>query len=394
MYLTKFMNKNSDWQAKLAVAPYFIETKQDGDYYILKYNMIQSDFNLPEVIEARGSIFRQNDAGEWFCVCRAMDKFGNYGESYASTNRIDWTLGVDVQEKIDGSIIKVWHDQNEWHISTNGTIDAFKAECGDTTFGAIFKFIVQQHISWNEFLSTLSPFYTYWFEMVSPMNRIVIHYDEAAIYFLGMRNMMDMKEDTGMGIEDFLFWNSSWVKRPRHFHYTSLAECIEAAHKMGVNEEGYVVTAYNQKENGSVLRIKVKGDEYLRLHKLRGNGALTVLRVVEMWQNDSLDDFIAYYPEFRSFVDEVIHQLRHLIEIADTAFATIMGYVNYNSNNRRTFARYACTYIGPLKSFLFARLDNKVQNAYDFYKGMRAKSLSAHLQTLVSKNAVGVNEDE
>ena len=105
MYLTKFMNENSDWQAKLAVTPYFIETKQDGDYYILKYNMIQSDFNLPEVIEARGSIFRQNAAGEWFCVCRAMDKFGNYGEPYASTNRIDWSLGVDVQEKIDGSII-------------------------------------------------------------------------------------------------------------------------------------------------------------------------------------------------------------------------------------------------------------------------------------------------
>ena len=227
--------------------------------------------------------------------------------------------------------------------------------------------------------------------MVSPMNRIVIHYDEAAIYFLGMRNMMDMKEDTGMGIEDFLFWNSSWIKRPRHFHYTSLAECIEAAHKMGVNEEGYVVTAYNQKENGSVLRIKVKGDEYLRLHKLRGNGALTILRVVEMWQNDSLDDFIAYYPEFRSFVDEVIHQLRHLIDIADLAFSTIMSH---SPATRADFACYACAYIGPLKSFLFARLDSKVHNAYDFYKEMRAKSLSAHLQTLVSKNAVGVNEDE
>ena len=160
---------------------------------------------------------------------------------------------------------------------------------------------------------------------------------------------------------------------------------------MGPDEEGYVATCYGQKINGSFLRVKIKGDMYLQLHKLRGNGPLTITRVIEMWQADSLDDFIAYYPEFKSFVDEVIKQIRHLIDIADIAFSTIMSH---EPATRADFAQYACSYIRPLKSFLFVRLDNKVQNAYDFYKGMRAKNLSAHLQTILSKKEVGIMEDD
>ena len=32
------------------------------------------------------------------------------------------------KKKIDGSLIKLWYDNNDWHISTNGTINAYEAE--------------------------------------------------------------------------------------------------------------------------------------------------------------------------------------------------------------------------------------------------------------------------
>ena len=126
------------------------------------------------------------------------------------------------------------------------------------------------------------------------------------------------------------------------------------------------------------------------LHKMRGNGPLTITRVIEMWQSDSLDDFIAYYPEFKPFVDKVVGQVRYLIEIADIAFASIMSY---SLETRADFARYACSYIGLVKSFLFTRYDGKVANATDFYKEMRAKNLSAHLQTILIQKEIGIMED-
>lgn len=367
MYLEKFMNKYKDWQDRLNAAPYYIEIKNDGPYYILKYNMIQSDFSCPEVIEARGSIFTCVH-NEWKCVCRSLDKFGNWGESYAVTNKIDWSKPVSVQEKVDGSIIRVWCWEGLWHVSTNGTIDAFKAECGDSTYGNVFYSIIEKYTTVRSFFKTLNPMFTYWFEMVHPQyNQIVVHYNEPAIYYLGRRNMVTMEESIYFNV----FSNTEWIKTPKIYKYNNLDEVLEACHNMGENEEGYVVCAYNQMENNSFLRIKCKGDEYLKRHKLRGNGPITTAKIISLWQTNCLDDFLAYFPENATLVDNVIKQLRDLWEKADIAYDVIMGF-----GKRKDFALRAQSYIKPIQSYLFARLDKKVDCAQTYFKQMKAKNLA------------------
>lgn len=387
MELINFLTSHKeDWRYILSNSPYNIEIKDDGDYSILKYNLLMSDMSLELVKECRGTIIRKEDNG-YKVVCYPFRKFGNYSESYADTNLMDFSRAT-VQEKVDGSLFKFFFDKGAWKLATNGTIDSFKAECGDTTFGDIFYSIIREHSSIEDFLSHMKTSRTYFFEMVHPQyNHIVVHYSEPAIYFLGCRDMETFEEI----MFDDEFDNISWVKCPKYYDCHSLAECIEAAHHMGPDEEGYVATCYGQKVNGSFLRVKIKGDMYLQLHKLRGNGPLTITRVIEMWQSDSLDDFIAYYPEFKSFVDDVITQLQRLIGVSAIAFSTIMSY---SPETRAVFAHYACSYIGPIKSFLFTFYDNKVANATDFYKQMRAKSLSAHLQTILNKKEIGIMEDE
>lgn len=370
MYLEKFMNKYKDWQERLNAAPYCLEIKNDGPYYILKYNMIESDFSRPEVIEARGSIFT-NMHNEWVCVCRSLDKFGNWGESYAVTNKIDWSRPVSVQEKVDGSIMRLWFHNSAWHLSTNGTIDAFKASCGDSNYGDVFKSIVCAHTSWQNFLNSLHCDYCYWFEMVHPQyNPIVVHYNEPAIYFLGCRNMNTMEEREPW--LDFISLKFSWLKRPKVYKYNSLDEVLQACCKMGEDEEGYVIcTSRGQMENGSFLRIKCKGDEYLKRHKLRGNGPLTTTKIISLWQTDSLDDFLAYFPENKALVDTTIQKVRDLWEKADIAYDCVK-----DSGKRRDFAIRARSYIKPLQSYLFARLDNKVDCAQTYFKQMKAKNLA------------------
>ena len=182
MYLEKFMNENSDWQAKLAAAPYFIDIKQDSDYFILKYNMIMSDFSRPEVVEARGSIFRCDAEGHWFCVCHPFDKFFNYGEPHAATPNMNWD-NISVQQKVDGSLVKFWFDKGEWHISTNGTIDAAKAECGSCNYLMLIQHALECNGgSLDEFCDMLDPKYCYMFELTTPFNRIVVHYKGYHLY--------------------------------------------------------------------------------------------------------------------------------------------------------------------------------------------------------------------
>ena len=370
MELVNFLNENKDtWRKILAAEPYNVKIKDDGDYSILEYDLLNSDMNLELVKECRGTIIRK-DQDSYKVVCYAFRKFGNYGEGYADTNLIDWSMGVDVQQKVDGSLMKLFYDQGAWHLATNGTIDAFKASCGDTTFGNVFYMIVEKYVEKEKFLSYFDPNYVYMFEMVHPLyNPIVVHYSEPAIYYLGRRDMRTFEEDNSYEeIEDM-----NWIKYPMHFHYHSLYECIEAAHKMGDDEEGYVVTAVNQKFNGSFLRVKVKGDKYLALHKMRGNGPLTVQRVVEMHQEGVLDDFLAYFPEHREFVDVIARRINYLIDVADIAYTTIMSY---GIENRAEYAKHATSYIGVIKAFLFMRLDGKVSGAAEYFKSVKAKVLA------------------
>lgn len=376
MELMKYINSHEDWRTSLAASPYHLTIAQDGEYFILKYNMIESNFEYKIVQEARGCIVRYDATiNQWICVCHPFDKFFNYGEKYSAVGELDWDTVV-VQQKIDGSLIKIWYDKNNWHISTNGTIDAFKAECGDTTFGDL---VIKATSTIPNFWTTLDPNYTYMFELTSPFNHIVIKYVGTTIWFLGRRNNLSDKEDNELP-------EMMNLRRPAIFPYNSLAECIAAAHAMGDDEEGYVVVDTNYK------RIKIKGDEYLRLHHMRGNGPLNVLRVVEMWQTGSLDDFIAYYEEYKEFVDEVLDNLKKSIEFFDMTYTTISNYSNIIE--RRNFAKYANLYLNPLRAYLFARLDNKVNNAHEFFLKMRARTLTSYLLINMKRINVGVIEDE
>lgn len=368
MELCKFLNKYADWEARLRAKPYCLEIKRDGEFVLFKYNMIESDLNLTICKEARGSIFT-NIHNEWICVCRSLDKFGNWGESYADTKKIDWSQPVSIQEKVDGSIIRCWCHKGLWHVSTNGTIDAFKAECGDSTYGEIFYSIIEKYTTVRDFFKHLDPYYTYWFEMVHPQyNQIVVHYNEPAIYYLGCRFMPDMKEQ--FHVSPIIAWHP-WIKQPKIYFYNTLDDVLEACHNMGEDEEGYVVCAYNQMENGSFLRIKCKGDEYLRRHRLRGNGPLTSARIISLWQEDSLDDFLAYFPEHTNYVNEVINKLRDLWEKADIAYDVVK-----ESGKRKDFALRAQLYVKPICSYLFARLDKKCENGQEWFKQMKVKTLA------------------
>ena len=48
--------------------------------------------------------------GVYSCVCMPFYKFGNYGKSYVTP--LNWNNSY-VTEKLDGSLIKLWFDNNE-----------------------------------------------------------------------------------------------------------------------------------------------------------------------------------------------------------------------------------------------------------------------------------------
>ena len=296
MKVLDLMNSNPNWMDVIQAEPYNITIKNDGEYYLLKYNQLSSDFNEEIVRECRGSIFRM-DGDKWICVCCPFFKFGNYGESYCP--EIDWETAY-VYEKVDGSLMKMWYDCGQWHLSTNGTIDAYKAEMGTwgKTFGEYFEYALEQFYGMT--IGMIETFMdencTYMFELVGPQNRLVVNYTRPCVYFLGVRDHLIGNKEYDPSLDGL----SRFIQLPRVYNLTSIEQCLEAVAAMSSNEEGFVVCDAN------FNRIKIKSPEYLMAAHLQNNGVITTRRIIDMIWNDQIDDFLAYCPQYKDEVEQVV----------------------------------------------------------------------------------------
>ena len=361
MQVLDFMNAHSNWEELLIQEPYNIIIKRDGDYILLKYNQLGSDFSLPIVRECRGSIFYLNEDGIYECVCRAFDKFGNVHESYIPT--IDWNSAA-VEEKIDGSLIKVWYHNGKWHVSTNGTIDAYKAEVDDEgyTFGSLFDEALRDTDIWDSFNKNM----VYMFELVSPKSRVTIPYPETKLYFLGNRDMRTMRESKDYDAAMLM----NGISQPKTYALCTLDECLEYAMHMTKDEEGFVVRDKN------FNRVKIKSPQYLIASHLNNNGAITTKRIINMMKNNMLDDFLAYCSEYQDKVQAVIDDLNSIARTLESSWDQVAD--NARTGNRKEFAKLVRSYSN--NDYLFAKYDNPELHAFDWITSCRTACIRRMLK--------------
>jgi len=381
MELLNYINSHENWEQELSQMPYSLKISHNGPYVLFKYQQFLSDMGLRICQEARGAIFRKDEEGHYVPISVALWKFFNATEPYADTDILDWNSAI-ISEKVDGSLCRLAYDHYDkiWLLSSNGTIFARDVDAGNTNFEEIFIHILGGKKKYEELLEKLNKDYCYFFEMVSPYNVICIHYNEPAIYYLGRRNMITMKED------DYVLKFDN-IKHPKTYKLFSLSDCTRAAEEYKNDFEGFVV------RDAEWHRVKIKTPWYIAIHKMRGNGPLTVLRVVEMFQAGTLDDFVAYYPEFKDFTDDVVQRIRYYIEVCDTAFKVVISVVGA-MGERRDFAMYANTYMPIVRSFLYARLDEKVKDGSDYLMNMRARTLASYIMAEMETTKIGAVEDE
>lgn len=291
--LCRFISNNKNWK-ELLKNDYGISIKEEYPLTIFNYG-IESDFSNPIVQEARGIII---DIERLEVVCWPFRKFGNYNESYADP--IDWST-AKVQDKIDGSIIKMWWNNinSEWQFSTNSMISAKDAIANKLT-GKTFYDLICEADNFGDLLYELpmhSKEYTYIFELVSPETQVVIKYPNTRLFHIGSRHNKS-------GIENTVCFN---IKRPKEYQLKSLEDCIKAVMELNnenngkinsVKKEGFVVV--DRKWN----RIKIKSPEYLMMHRISSNSNFTKERIVELIRNNTVNisDLCNDFPNYAHYI--------------------------------------------------------------------------------------------
>ena len=325
--LQTFIRENENWRELISEKPYCIKVTEKEDLVCFKYSQIDSDFNEPLVRECRGIILERDT---WNVVAYAFNKFFNFGESYA--DEIDW-VSARVLEKVDGSLIKVYY-YNGWRVGTNSTIDADDAKLLAPPYETFMDlFSAAADICGLDY-NKLDPHYTYIFELRSPYNKVVVPYEDICIIHIGTRNNITCEEvEVDIGIE-----------KPKQYMLSSLDDCIAMAATFDFTKEGFVVVDKNYH------RIKVKSEDYVRVHRLANNGSITLERAIDLIRMNELEEFLVYCPQYTDFINDVRHRFNKFY--SDIYFNVNMALIEkMNCETRKDFAAAAKTFKYPMVWF-------------------------------------------
>lgn len=356
--IQEFILAHDNWRELLADAPYNLKISEDDGYVLFKYNQIASDFNEEICKEARGLIL---DTQDNFRVVRyAFKKFFNVDEGFAA--HLDWDTAV-ATEKIDGSIMSVWFARGKWHLSTNGTIDAFKAELNGVgpykTFGELFESVLPLS-RFSEFSNILAH-QCYTFELVSPYNKVVIDYPETKVYLLSIRNMNTLVEHPLDEVAEFA--NRFNFTMPQFYYMNDEAGFRRLVEQMPEGHEGIVV----RDENGE--RVKIKTLLYFEMHRAKNNGVITLERIVDLIRANDHYEFLSYFPEYQSVFDDIKRQIDHSEVVIEKVRQDVAEWKNNNKDVYEQDARMARKWfaqdLGKKGPLYFAEYDGKLANTVD-----------------------------
>lgn len=198
-------------------------------------------------------------------VARPFKKFFNLEE-----NKHTPTQDFEVFDKMDGSLGIMFKYNGEMICATRGSFTSDQS-----------KWMSEFAQKYN-YQDIIVEGFTYLFEIIYPENRIVVNYDgQERLVLLGIINT-----ETGEELpHNELFEGFDVVKK-----YDGVRDYSELKGKVGQNSEGFVVRF----SNGD--RMKIKGEEYLRLHKIMTNVSTT--GVWELLSNGGdINEFLKDVPD-------------------------------------------------------------------------------------------------
>ena len=280
--ILKIIKNNKNWRD--IIENKNIRVKDKYPYMIFNYG-IDVDPTDPVVREARGIII---DMERLEVACWPFNRFYNSYEEAAREDleNFDWN-NCRVEEKIDGSIVKLFWNRysGKWQWATNGCIDAADA---DTVSGESFLDVIKQAYNYNQIVfESLDEEMTYIFELVSPLQQIVIYYPKTLLYHIGTRNITTGEED----------WRYIGILHPEIYQLNTLDDCLSAANKLNADEtqvggEGFVVVDKDWR------RLKIKSPEYVAAHKIMSNHNINKEHIIEMIKKypHEIDDICVAFP--------------------------------------------------------------------------------------------------
>ena len=227
-------------------------------------------------------------------VARPFRKFFNLSE-----NKTNITDKYKIYEKLDGSLGILFFYGGNWILASRGSFTSDQAIKG--------KEILDRSCNYN----LLDKNNTYCFEIIYPENKIVVNYED----FEGCILTAVFNTQTGEELDMYVYK----LQTSLEYGFTTPLEKLQEIIKD--TDEGYVIKFSNGE------RCKIKGAEYLRLHKM-----MSEMSTTSVWDclrnGDSILNILGGYPdEWYNSVRNYENELKELFNFWKSTYESL--YINY-----------------------------------------------------------------
>lgn len=250
-------------------------------------------------------------------------------------------------EKLDGSMGTLFEWDGLNHVATRGSFHSDQAEWATKWLRARYSRL------------KLPKEYTLVSEIIYPENKIVVNYDFSGLVILGAVNIETGKERSRSEVKEYC--RAQGLELVKEYKKT-LTETLQENEK---NREGYVLTYPS-----TGLKVKVKFEEYCRLHKI-----LTGLNVRSVWellrdgQSATIDGWIAdgkMPASFKEWVSSVANDLNKQYEKITLDVAHIYSskptpdlFMPYKDSRKKMADYFTQEKYRKYSGLLFGLLDRK-----------------------------------
>ena len=306
-----------------------VKKHPDADLYIYNYSKsCQYEAVWNEItLQCRGLIL---DA-DMNIVSRPFGKFFNWQELINMGTTIPKEK-FTYSTKMDGSLGILYKIDGEYRISTRGSFTSDQA--------IVATDILKQYddVVWKDGI-------TYLFEIIYPENRIVLDYGNDRELVL----LATIDNETGLNTDDML----DLYGRVPQVEINRKAKSFESIEDdIKDDEEGFVITF----ESG--FRMKIKGDEYCRLHRI-----VTRLNKKAIWEylseGKDLEEVRSAVPEeFIDWIDNTSKELWDEYNLIDCSSIYIYDNIDKNAE-RKDQAKFILSKTKTLSGIVFNMLDGK-----------------------------------
>lgn len=254
------------------------------DRVILNYTIFSPKFS-PIAKECRGLVLNKTTGK---LIARSFPRFFNIGETKHGFKKFDWDNFV-CQEKLDGSLILLYHWHDEWHVNTRGSFGDGKVNESEKTWRDLF----DEAFYWRNFLELWSnEKFTYVFELTSPYNKVVRSYSSTNLTLL---SVFDGEKELPLSDVDIV--GDYYGRMPNHYYNLNNLDIIQEAlirlEDKDPTQEGFVIRDINNN------RWKLKNKGYLNLHRMKGEGEnrFHPKYLLPFILKQDSDELLTYFPE-------------------------------------------------------------------------------------------------